>query len=128
MELFGLGSVEGLEVADFRVNTPEVKIGDKLRSVKMKEVAMIMSESKITFVCTDEGRAYPIDQSLEGLGGELDPVQFHRVNRSQIVNIDFISDVIAFSNSRLKVVVEGSESKEIIVSRKRVKGFKDWLG
>ena len=106
----------------------KIKIGDKLRSIKMKDVAMVMSESKITFICNEQGRAYPIDQSLESLGAELDPGQFHRVNRSQIVNIDFVTDVIAYSNSRLRVVVDGSESREIIVSRERVKGFKDWLG
>ena len=106
----------------------KVKIGDKLRSIKMRDVTMLVSESKITFIRSEDGRAYPVDQSLEALGDELDPVQFHQVNRSQIVNIDFVVDVIAYSNSRLKVVVEGSETKEIIVSRERVRGFKDWLG
>lgn len=106
----------------------KVKIGDRYRSIKMKDVSMVYSESKITFVCTDEGRSYPLDQSLESLSEELDTLQFHRLNRSQIVNIDFVSDVIAYSNSRLKVVIIGAEKVEIIVSRERVKVFKDWLG
>ncbi len=106
----------------------KVKIGDRYRSIKISDVAFIFSESKITFICTEDGRSYPIDQSLESIGEELDPSQFHRLNRSQIVNIDFVSEVVSYSNSRLKVSIIGSESKEIIVSRERVKGFKDWLG
>lgn len=106
----------------------KVKIGDRYRSIKMNDVSMIYSESKITFISTDDGRSYPLDQSLESLSEELDPTQFHRLNRSQIVNIDFVSDVIAYSNSRLKVAVIGAEKVEIIVSRERVKAFKDWLG
>ena len=106
----------------------KVKIGDRYRSIKMNDISMVYSESKITFLCTDEGRSYPLDQSLDSINEELDPSQFHRLNRSQIVNIDFVSDVIAYSNSRLKVVIIGAEKMEIIVSRERVKGFKDWLG
>lgn len=106
----------------------KVKIGDRFRSIKISDVALIYSESKITFICTEEGRSYPVDQSLESIREELDPSQFHRLNRSQVVNIDFVSEVVAYSNSRLKVSIIGSESREIIVSRERVKGFKDWLG
>jgi len=106
----------------------KVKIGDRYRSIKTNDISLIYSESRITFVCTEEGRTYPIDQSLESINDELDPSQFHRLNRSQVVNIDFVSEVIAYSNSRLKVKVIGSEKIEIIVSRERVKAFKDWLG
>ncbi len=106
----------------------KVKVGDRLRSIKIEEAALFYSESKITFVLTAVGRAYPIDQSLEQISGELDPKRFHRVNRSQIVNIDFIDDVIAYSNSRLKVLLNNTTDHEIIVARERVKGFKAWLG
>lgn len=106
----------------------KVKIGDRFRSFKVGDLSMLFSDSKITFICSEEGRAYPIDQSLESITESLDPSIFHRVNRSQIVNIDFISEVLAFSNSRLKVVIIGSEDREIIVARERVKNFKEWLG
>lgn len=106
----------------------KVKIGDRFRSFRMSDISMIYSESKITFVCTEEGRSYPIDQTLESISKELDPDCFHRLNRSQIVNIDFISEVVAFSNSRLKVSVIGREKDVIIVARERVRIFKDWLG
>ena len=94
----------------------------------MSDVAMVYSASKITFVSTEDGRSYPIDQSLESISALLDPQQFYRVNRSHMINIDFISDVLAYSNSRLKVSIIGFASEEIIVSRERVKQFKDWLG
>jgi len=106
----------------------KVKIGDRFRSIKLSDVTMFYSAAKITFVATESGRSYPIDQSLESMDTQLNPEQFHRVNRSHMVNIDFIAEVLAYSNSRLKVTVMGMEEEEIIVSRDRVKGFKDWLG
>lgn len=106
----------------------KVKIGDRYKSFKVSDLSMIYSESKITFICTEEGRSYPIDQSLESIIDSLDPSIFHRVNRSQVVNIDFISELLSYSNSRLKVSIIGSEAKEVVVARERVKVFKEWFG
>jgi len=50
------------------------------------------------------------------------------LNRSEIINIDFIKDVISYSNNRLKVVLKDIKHDELIVARDRVKSFKDWLG
>jgi two-component system response regulator LytT len=106
----------------------KVKVGDHLRVIKMEEVAIIYSESKITFLQLASGRSYPIDQSVEQITKALAPKQFYQVNRSQVVNIDYIKDVITYSSSRLKVLLSSADAPEIVVSRERVKGFKAWLG
>lgn len=105
-----------------------VKVGDHLRSIPVTDVQLVYSEQKITFLQTTDGRSYPIEQSVESLGEELDPNQFHRVNRGQIVQIGHIKDVIAYSNSRLMIKLSNSKHSEIVVARDRVKGFKTWLG
>jgi hypothetical protein len=38
-----------------------------------------------------------------------------------------IKDIIAYSGSRLKLILKGSENEEIIVSREKVSVFKEWL-
>jgi len=105
-----------------------IKIGDHYKSVLTNSITHFYSEDKITFCNTQEGRSYPIDYSIESISQELSPKKFHRVSRSFILNIDFIDDVISYSNSRLKVKIRGSEDQEIIVARDRVKEFKNWLG
>lgn len=105
-----------------------VKVGDHLRSIPLAEVQLVYSEQKITFLQTTDGRSYAIEQSVESLQEELNPSQFHRVNRAQIVQIDHIKDVIAYSNSRLAIKLLSARHPEIIVARDRVKGFKSWLG
>ncbi|NRA51924.1 MAG: LytTR family transcriptional regulator DNA-binding domain-containing protein [Phaeodactylibacter sp.] len=106
----------------------KVKVGEHLRIIRMNEAAMIYSESKITFIKVGNGRSYPIDQSVEQLAGQLDPHQFYQVNRSQVINIDFIKDVVTFSNSRLKIILSIADAPEIVIARERVKAFKTWLG
>lgn len=105
-----------------------VKIGDKIRTIKMNELLMFYSESKMNFLYTNEGRSYPIEQTIESISQELDPKKFYRVNRGYIISIEAISEVIAYSNSRLKIKIAQAKDHEIIVSRDKVKDFKVWLG
>ena len=57
----------------------------------------------------------------------LDPKIFFRANRTFILNIDAITDVVVYSNSRLKAIPRLDFDKEIIVSREKVSAFKDWF-
>lgn len=104
-----------------------VKVGDKIRTIDISEILLFYSSDKINYLHNQEGRAYPIDYSIEEIYKLLDPRKFYRVSRGHIVAISAIKDVIAYSNSRLKVVIDKVD-QEIIVARDRVKDFKQWLG
>jgi DNA-binding LytR/AlgR family response regulator len=105
-----------------------VKVGDHLRSVQLCDVPLFYSKDKTNYLLTEENRSYPIDSSLDLIEDSLDPRSFYRINRSSIVNIEFIKDVISYSNSRLKVSLQRVNHEELIVARDRVKDFKEWLG
>lgn len=105
-----------------------VKVGQHIRSIKTEDVECFYSENKASFIYTKTGRNYPIDNSLEQLEGLLDPLVFFRVSRKYYINIDSIKDIVAYSNSRLKIKMNNYQQDEIIVSRERVKDFKNWLG
>jgi DNA-binding LytR/AlgR family response regulator len=64
---------------------------------------------------------------MEDLENILNPEQFFRLGRSYIVNINFIADTLVYSNSRLKVTLTIPFEEEIIVSREKVKQFKEWF-
>lgn len=105
-----------------------VKIGDKIRSINIKDVDFFYSSDKINYLYKNDGRSYPIDYSIEEVSKFINPKNFFRVSRSYIVCISSIKNVVAYSNSRLKVEMNGAEQHEIVVSRERVKSFKEWLG
>lgn len=113
--------------ADYR-DRISVKVGDKIRSINISEVLFFYSSDKINYLYNHDGRAYPIDYSIEKIHKQLDPRSFFRVSRGYIISIEAIQDVIAYSNSRLKIVVDSASNHDIIVARDRVKEFKDWLG
>ena len=72
-------------------------------------------------------RKFIIDYTLEGLEDILDPKLFFRLNRTFILNINSIKDVLVYSNSRLKITLNQEFDKEIIVSREKVGEFKEWF-
>src|SRR5690606_20112090 len=95
--------------------------------ISIDEIECFYSENKGTYLHTIDGRNYLLDQSLEQLENELAPQEYFRVNRKFSISINAIKDIIAYSNSRLKVVLNSYKEDEIIVARERVKDFKDWL-
>jgi DNA-binding LytR/AlgR family response regulator len=104
-----------------------IKVGEHLRTIEIRNVRYFYSQDKTTFCVTDENRNFILDYTLEQLEDIVDPAQFFRINRKYFVTAPAIQDIISFTNSRLKLVLKGSQDKEIIVARERVQEFKQWL-
>jgi len=104
-----------------------VKLGDHIRSVPTDKIVLFYAEGRSVFLITENQRKFIIDYKLEELEGFLDPKQFYRANRSFIVNIQGIQEVLVYSKSRLKVELVQEFAKEIIVSREKVGDFKNWF-
>lgn len=104
-----------------------IKVGQHIKIIHIDEVECFYSENKSTYIHTKENRNYLLDNSLENWQEQLDPESFFRVNRTFIVHINAIKDIIAYSNSRLKLILHSYKDSEIIVSRERVKDFKNWI-
>ncbi len=104
-----------------------VKVGDHIKSITIDDIVLFFAEGRTAYLVTKQERKFIIDYKLESLEDILDPSQFYRVNRSFIVKINAIKDVLMYSNSRLKISVTPDFPKEIIVSREKVNAFKDWF-
>lgn len=103
------------------------RVGQHLKIINAEDVECFYSENKGTYAATKEGRNYLLDTTLEQLEGELKPQLFFRVSRKFYVNIDYVKDIVSYTNSRLQIKLKYNPSLEIIVSREKVKDFKLWL-
>lgn len=103
------------------------KIGQRLKMIPVETIECFYSENKATHIFTSDGRSYLIDETLEQLEDKLNPEMFFRVSRKFYLNINAIKDIISYTNSRLKIILNHFNESEIIVSRERVKEFKNWL-
>ncbi len=103
------------------------KVGQHIKILNAEDIECFYSENKGTYAFTSDGRNYLLDTTLENLEEELAPESFFRVSRKFYVNIRHINDIVAYTNSRLKVKLNRFNEQEIIVSRERVRDFKLWL-
>lgn len=128
-----LGVQEAVEEAEKMIEKKKmkdrflVKLGNHIHSIKTNEIALFYADGRTVYLVTNENKKFIIDYKLEDLNNILDATVFYRVNRTFIVNINTIKDVIVYSNNRLKITPKVRVEKEIIVSREKVSTFKKWF-
>ncbi|MEX2235495.1 MAG: LytTR family DNA-binding domain-containing protein [Cyclobacteriaceae bacterium] len=104
-----------------------IKVGEHLRTIEVDNIRFFHSQDKTTFCVTGENRSLIVDYTLEQLEEMLNPLSFYRINRKYLVSAAAIQDIINYTNSRLRLVLKGSQDNDIIVARERVQDFKNWL-
>tara|TARA_R100001369_G_scaffold20091_1_gene36659 strand:+ start:138241 stop:138996 length:756 start_codon:yes stop_codon:yes gene_type:complete len=104
-----------------------LQVGQHLKIFDLNEVCCFYSENKGTYLHASIDRSYLMDSSLDKLEQELDPEKFFRISRKFIVNLASIKDIVSYSNLRLEVKLNCYNKEQLIVSRERVKQFKEWL-
>ena len=104
-----------------------LKVGDHIKVFTVEDIQCFYSIEKYTFLQNNSSRDYAISYSLDQLEDLLDPSMFFRINRKFIVPFSAISDIVSYSNSRLRVKLKSNDSDELIVSREKVQDFKKWL-
>ncbi|MBW3517712.1 LytTR family DNA-binding domain-containing protein [Flavobacterium sp. NKUCC04_CG] len=105
-----------------------VRLGIQVKIVETQEVECVFIRHRGVFIHLNSNRNYLLDQdTLEEVMAELDPSQFFRVNRKQIISLAAIREISVYLNSRLKIGLKTYSEDDIIVSRERVNDFKNWL-
>lgn len=104
-----------------------VKLGERILTVDVHEIAFFYSEDKFSLLQTNQGKKYIIDYTLDEIEDMVSPDQFFRLNRKYITSIAAIKDVFSYSNSRLKIHLHNSADNDILISREKVGTFKNWL-
>jgi DNA-binding LytR/AlgR family response regulator len=104
-----------------------ITVGQKIKTIPVDDIAYFYSEESITFLVTKDKSEYPLDYSLDKLGGELEPKEFFRINRQFIVSLHSIGSVHIYPKSHLKIDLTPPSQKEIFVSIDKVTAFKEWL-
>jgi DNA-binding LytR/AlgR family response regulator len=104
-----------------------VKLGEHIRSITVDQISLFYADGRDVYLVTTQNRKFIIDYTLEALEDILSPSLLFRLNRTFILNINAIKDVLVYSNSRLKITLHQEFDKEIIVSREKVGEFKEWF-
>ena len=103
-----------------------VKDGGGFVQVKIADILYFYSEDSITFGVTASKR-YVVDETMDQVFESLDPEQFYRINRGQIVSKGSIQKFAPYFNHRVKLTVVNPREQEFVVSRQKTSDFKSWM-
>lgn len=104
-----------------------VKLGQKIRAIPVEKIAYFFTKDKLTFLVTNTGDKYPLDNSLEEIDQLLDPNFFFRLNRKFVVKINAVKEIHPYFKGRLKIELSPPIDKDIVISSDKTPSFKKWL-
>lgn len=103
-----------------------VRMRNGLYVLQVEEVAYVQADEGVTFAVDAAGNRFPLTGTLTELERQLNPAQFGRLNRSELVNIAFVEKVETYFNNRLVVKLRGSEVT-LTTSAAQTPEFRRWL-
>lgn len=105
-----------------------VRCGQRIVLKPFTAVFWLELENRIVFAITDEGRIPTHFETLKELEIRLQEQEFFRINRTQLVNIIHIAELIPFGNHQLRIKTKPFPSDPLLVSREQSKSLKKRLG
>jgi len=104
-----------------------IKRKDEFTYLLSEQIAYFYSEESVTFIVDKTGKNHIYDQTLNQIEENLEPKDFFRINRKQIIHVQSIGQIHSYFNNRIKLDLIPASEEEVIVSREKVKAFKGWL-
>ena len=105
-----------------------VKKGIENISIRISDIVIIYTESKLVYVLDKDGKKYMMDRNLAELEEELDPGVFFRVNRQYIINVGFVKSYKAYEKVKLQIDLTMPDlHHQIIVSQEMAPCFRKWI-
>lgn len=104
-----------------------VKKGNAFAYINVDEIAVFYSEDGISLSINKEGDRFIIDFTLDQIMGMLDNNIWFRISRKHIININYIQNVKPYVNQRCIIQLKNLNIEGLVVSRDKVKSFKNWI-
>ncbi len=91
--------------------------GDKVVLIDPNEIVLIMKEDKIAMILTKSRQRYVCKMTLSELEMKLRTFRFFRVHRAYLVHLDYIKEIIPWTNGAFNLTMHQEESLIVPVSR-----------
>ena len=96
-------------------------------TVPVTEISYICSEGGMACLYLKNRHRHHIDLALDDIDSQLDPKQFFRATRGQIVNISSVRRISNWFNRKIKIILSEYPDAEIVVGKDKVTRLKQWL-
>ncbi|MEM6966524.1 MAG: LytTR family DNA-binding domain-containing protein [Bacteroidota bacterium] len=103
-----------------------VKKKDGIKLLDTKDIGAFEANGDFCMAIDREGKKHALNSTLSEVEEKIDPTRFFRINRSQIINVDFLEKVEPYFKNRLAIKMKFT--KEIVyTSSNKTPSFRKWL-
>ena len=105
-----------------------LKHGVKHFLLDVQDIVYCYSFNKIVYVIDANDQKYIYDKNLLSLEKELDPRLFFKINRTHIINFNFIRSFVMYDRNKMKIELKNLQKDQtVVISQTRVNAFKEWI-
>ncbi|TAE31487.1 MAG: DNA-binding response regulator [Cytophagales bacterium] len=103
-----------------------VKLRQGIVLLSTDDIACLQTDESVVFAYDSSGRKYPLNGTLTELENQLNPAQFFRINRGDIINVRHIERIESYGGDRLAIRVPG-QAQALVASTARTPELRRWL-
>ncbi len=103
-----------------------IKKKDGIKLINTRDIARFDANGDFCMAIDAKGQKHIINYSLGNIEEKVDPRKFFRINRSQIINIDFIEKIESHFKNKLAITMRHS-SEVVFTSSSTTPGFRKWI-
>ena len=103
-----------------------IKKKDGIKLLDTNEIGAFLANGDFCMAVDSKGKKHAINFKLLDIEEKIDPLKFFRINRSEIINVDFLEKVEPHFKNRLAIKMNYS-SEIIFTSSNKTPSFRKWL-
>lgn len=103
-----------------------IKKTSGIQLLNATDIALISASGDFCLAVDNDGKRHTLSQNLGSIFQQLNPKKFFKINRSEIVNIDFIEKIESHFKNRLLISIKKYKEK-VMTSSSTTSDFRKWL-
>lgn len=103
-----------------------IKKASGIQLLKATDIGLITASGDFCLVLDNQGKRHTISQNLRSILVQLNLKKFFKINRGEIVNIDFIENIENHFKNRLLISLKNNKEK-VMTSSSTTSDFRKWL-
>jgi two-component system response regulator LytT len=103
-----------------------IKKASGIQLLNAVDMVLIAASGDFCLVNDAAGKRHTISQNLGSIHQQLNPKKFFKINRSEIINIDFIEQIESHFKNRLLISIKNYKEK-VMTSSSATAAFRKWL-
>ncbi|WP_298340886.1 LytTR family DNA-binding domain-containing protein [uncultured Algibacter sp.] len=103
-----------------------IKKAKGIQLLNVSDINLIEASGDFCIATDNEGKRHTISQNLGSIHQQLHPNKFFKINRSEIINIDYIENIESHFKNRLLIKMSNIKEK-VMTSSSTTSDFRKWL-